>query len=266
MQVGRLGKAELPLKEDLPRCRREQIGAANNVRDAAIGIIDDDAQLIRVEAVGALDDEVTDVAREVLLLHALQTIAKADDRVVDADAPRALAVQCALRRNAITAGAGIHALAAAAERRRFEIAARARARVNGVRHFERRERVGVAIDARGLTRDCAVPFESILLERREDLALGVAAGARLVDVIDAQTPFAGVGARIGVARERGDQRTEVKRAGRRGRKPSTVANRSQNWLRSPITLSFPRSVLAVPRCTISDLAAGLRVLGLLASF
>src|SRR5207248_3579709 len=45
-----------------------------------------------------------------------------------------------------------------------------------------------------------------------------------------------------------------------------VLNQSQNWLRSPITLSYPRSPLAVRLCTISELAAVLRVLGLLAPF
>ena len=60
------------------------------MRDALQRVVDDDGELIGEEAVGAPDDEIADVAREVLRLRALQAIAELDARVADAHAPGAL--------------------------------------------------------------------------------------------------------------------------------------------------------------------------------
>jgi hypothetical protein len=101
--------------------------------------------LIRVEPVGALDDEIADFRREVLRLLALQSIAKADERAgIDTHAPRALAARVAIARYALATGARIDSLAGRAERRVFELASRAGAGVGAIARdqaFERR-RVG----------------------------------------------------------------------------------------------------------------------------
>jgi hypothetical protein len=83
VQIRRRRIAERPLQRDLPRCRSEEIGAAHDMRDALVEIIDDDRDLVGEQAVGAPDDEIADVARKVLPLRSLQPIGKRDDRVAD---------------------------------------------------------------------------------------------------------------------------------------------------------------------------------------
>ena len=130
VQIGRRRIAEPALQEDLARRRGEQIGAAHDVRDLLQRVVDDDRELVRVEPVGAPDDEIADVAREVLRLQALQAIAELDARVADAHAHGALRALAPIRRDAVAAGAGVDALAAGADGGRFELAPRARALVD----------------------------------------------------------------------------------------------------------------------------------------
>jgi len=185
MQISRLDVPEHALEKNLARCRCQQIGAAHDIGDALIRIVDDNAQLIGVQAVRALDDEVADVARQVLLLAALQTIVKSNDGVVDPDAPCTSATRRALQRNAVAACARIDAFAGRAERGRFEVAAGAGALVDRVFLSERRKRGVVSLDSRRLAKNRSVPLESIPFECRENFVFGVAAGAWFVDVIDA---------------------------------------------------------------------------------
>ena len=69
------------------RLVRPMIVAADNVRDAAVRVVDDHRELIGKHSVGALDDEIADVAREMLLLQPLQPIAKSQGRFIDANTP-----------------------------------------------------------------------------------------------------------------------------------------------------------------------------------
>ena len=73
-----VGKPRQLLQEDLARRRREQVGAAHDVRDALQRVVDDDRELVGEEPVGAPDDEIADVAREVLRLRSLQAVAEFD--------------------------------------------------------------------------------------------------------------------------------------------------------------------------------------------
>ena len=82
-------------------------------------VVDDDRELIGEEAVGAPDDEVADIAREVLRLRALQPVAELDACVADAHAPRARGRAAPRRRDAVAAGARVDALAAGTDGRRF---------------------------------------------------------------------------------------------------------------------------------------------------
>ncbi len=76
VQIRGLRIAEQPLEQDLSRRRGEEIGAADHVRHALQRVVDDDRKLIRVEPIGAPDDEIADIAREVLRLRALQAVAE----------------------------------------------------------------------------------------------------------------------------------------------------------------------------------------------
>src|SRR6185369_16692780 len=89
MQISRRRESELTLQPDLPRRRCEQVGAAHDIGDSLKCIIDDDGELVGEQAVGALDDEIADIAIETLLLSALEAIGERDRRGVDRDPPRA---------------------------------------------------------------------------------------------------------------------------------------------------------------------------------
>jgi len=123
-------------------------------------------------SVRAAHDEVADLMREVLALRALQAVDERDRLRADAHAQRALRIARALRRDAAAAGARIDALAGARQRRRLEVAARARARVEPALRVERREGAGIGRGAVGLAHDVAVVREAVARERGEDVALG----------------------------------------------------------------------------------------------
>src|SRR5439155_26964140 len=141
-----------------------------------------DGELIGVEAVGAPDDEIADIAREILCYRSLQAVAEFHARGVDAHASRPLRTSAPIRGQPVATGSGIDALAAGTERSRIELAPRARAIVDvGVRS-EPIERGGVESRACRLPHDLAVPGESIAFECREDRSLRVALRTRHVDV------------------------------------------------------------------------------------
>ncbi len=60
MRVARRGQAEQALKEELAGGRRRQVGATDHLADALCGVVDDNRQLIGVDAVGANHDEIVD--------------------------------------------------------------------------------------------------------------------------------------------------------------------------------------------------------------
>src|SRR6185503_534636 len=117
-----------------------------------------------------------------------QPVDERDRLRADAHAQRALRIGHAIRRDAVAAGAGIDELAGARQRRRLEVAARARARVEPALRVERVERARVGRRAVGLAHDVAVVREAVARQRGEDVALGARDRARLVDVLDADEP------------------------------------------------------------------------------
>ena len=80
-------EAEAALQVDLARGGNEQVLPAYDVCDALVGIVGDDGKLVRPKSVGAQEDEVTDVAGEVLGVMPDDTVVKSDGFVVDADTP-----------------------------------------------------------------------------------------------------------------------------------------------------------------------------------
>jgi len=216
VQVRRRRAAERALQVDLARRRREQVGAAHDVGDLLRGVVDDDGELVGGQPVGSPHDEVADLAREVLPLRSLQPVDERDDGVADAHADRALRARGAVGGNAVAAGARIDALTGGRDRRGLELPPRARARVGEAAHVERRDRARVVRGAIGLAHDRPVGGEAVAVERREDPALGARDRARLVDVLDPDEPATAGRSRVAAARQRGDQRSEVQRPGRRG--------------------------------------------------
>ena len=98
------------------------------MRDPLQAVVDNDGKLVGEESVGAFEHEVTDIARKLLLLHALQAVMKGYDFVGDCDAPGAA---FATRGYALTTCPRIDALAGLVRRRKLQLSARAR---TGKRH------------------------------------------------------------------------------------------------------------------------------------
>src|SRR5438128_678413 len=88
MKVARRGIAQRALQPDLTRRRCEQIGAAHDIGDPLLRVVDDHRKLVSEESVGAPDHEIADVTRKLLLLPALKTVSKPDGSFGDGGAPR----------------------------------------------------------------------------------------------------------------------------------------------------------------------------------
>ena len=82
VQVARGGQAQRALQQDLARSGVEQVGAADDVGDALVGVIHHHRQLVGPVAVGATQDEVADLGGQVLLVAPLQAIVEADPEAV----------------------------------------------------------------------------------------------------------------------------------------------------------------------------------------
>ncbi len=216
----------MALQQDLPRGRCDQVGSAHDVGDALQGVVDDDRELVREKPVGALDDEVADLAREILRLRTLEPVAPLDARGAHAKAPRARRARRAIRRNAVAAGAGVDVLSACADRCARELAPRARALVDVAMRAQSIERCRVRVAALGLSNDGPIPRETVALERRQDRALRARPRAREVDVLDAHEPLAVRGPGVAIARDGGDQRAEMQRSGGRRREAAARDHRA----------------------------------------
>ena len=166
MRVNGLRQAECALQRDLPRRGIEQIGAANDLRDALISIIDDHSELIRVGTVGAFDDEVVDLAFDM-----------AGEEIIESDLLIASAKSHRTRRapeSMLAATFVVRSGAGAVEREsaRSELV----------------ERCAIQIRTLRLPDDFAVPIESVALQRGENFFFRPADDARRIDVFDAHQP------------------------------------------------------------------------------
>ena len=80
----------------------------------------------------------------------------------------------------------------------------------------------VEVETLALDDDLAVPLEAETGQRADD-DIGSAGDAALrIDVLDTQQPLPAVGARVEIAADGGDQRTEMQRPSRRRREAAAV--------------------------------------------
>jgi len=219
VRVARRRQAQPLLQKDLARCGVEQVGAPHDVRDALVGVVDHDGQLVGEVAVGAQQHEVADLAREVLAESALHDIVEADGRGVDPQAPgagrlpgwQAGAAGTRIDHGAIGRQCGIG-----------QLPARAGAGIDEVVALERFQGLTVTLLACALHQHRAIPLEAAGVERAQNVIRRLTRAARLVYVLHAQQPAATLYARFEAAAERRDQRTEVQRPTRTGGKTADV--------------------------------------------
>ena len=180
MQIRWRWQPELALQPDLARRRCKQISAAHYMRDLLGSVVDDDRELIGEDSVGALDDEIADVAIQALLLPTLQAVVKTNRLAANHESPRAA---LAARRDTVAAGAGIPALAAGAERCGFELPARAGAGENPAAGVELPEKKAVR-EKHVLTPEQISQLLSVFREPvRTMFLLAVLTGLRIGEVI-----------------------------------------------------------------------------------
>src|SRR5690606_21719751 len=78
VQERRRRETQQAVKPDLSRRRQQEVRAAHDMRDALGGIIHDHGELVGEWPVGTADDEIADIAREILADMALQAILEAE--------------------------------------------------------------------------------------------------------------------------------------------------------------------------------------------
>ena len=221
MGVGRCGNAEALLQVDLARGGNEQVLPAYDVCNALVGIVSNDGKLVRPKSVGAQEDEVADVAGEVLGVMSDDTVVKSDGFVVDADAPCGwfvgvgavfgTAAASVVNESVGTLGGG-----------RLPVFAAAITGIEQAFFFQTTKGVPVQGMAAALPNDFAVPFETEGFKRVQDMRGGTGHFARRVEVFHTDQPFAPVCARIGVGCKRGQQRADVEQAGGAGGEASDI--------------------------------------------
>ena len=228
---GRL-RAERTRQQQLARRVRDVVLAAQHVRDAHRGIVDDVAEQECGRAIGPSNDEITQLvgqealrsADQVLVQHLL---ARRDAKAQRGHLPPAFA-RAARRGVERGASAGVAWRMAAAERglaRHLELEWRAVARVRPARGLELLPRGGIeraalrlAVRARTIRAiGPRVPVEAeprqFRAERRD---LGFV-GARTIGVLDPEHETPAEAARVQPVEKRGARIAEVQCAGRTGR-------------------------------------------------
>lgn len=202
---------ESVLEEDLAGGVVEEVGAADDVGDALIGIVNDDGELVGEVAVGAEEDEVADLVRDVLGEGAVGAVVEGDGNGRNEKAPGA---GLAARGDAGAAGAGIRGVA--------DLLAGAGAGVGEAVAGEAVEGVSVEVFATALIDDLFVGGEAVAIEGAEDGGGPLGAAARLVNVLNADEPGAAVGTGVEPGGYCGDERAHVERPGGGGRETASV--------------------------------------------
>lgn len=87
--IARCGQVQPLLQVNLARRGIQQIGAAHNVRDALIRIVNDYRQLISKKTVGAFQYEIADILGEILSHGSLYRIFEYDFSRIDPNPPGA---------------------------------------------------------------------------------------------------------------------------------------------------------------------------------
>ena len=209
----------------------QEVGASNHRGDALMSVVDDDGEVIRGQAVAAIDEVIAFGCREIDLDRALEAVVEAHDLLVDPHANG----RRPFMTHASAASAGVAPRADVVSARRVGnlrsrqgggaldvfTAATATKRVPSIHEIV----CDVAVDGRprALVEHVCIPLKAVRLERAQDIVGGPALFARRIDVLDSDEPSPAALLGMQVARGRGGQRAEMQRTGGRGRKAAYIA-------------------------------------------
>ena len=189
MRVSRRRKPETLLQPALAHRRVEQVDPAHDMRDALQRIIDDHCKLVGVLAIGAQQDKIAHIPRQILPDLALDPVVKGKFLVRHAQPPGA---RCLSLGQSATAGAGIAQATVyrALVRCSGNLAARAGARIDRAFQLQAAQSAMVKIKTAALHEHLAVPDKTEPFQGAENPVSGTGHGARFVNVFDSQMPFA----------------------------------------------------------------------------
>jgi len=221
------GIAQQPSQHTLASGGRQQVGAPHHRVHPLQGVVNHHGQLIRPQPVGPAYGEIAHLARHVLRLRAQPTIVERLDALGHAHPPGAC---LAPGRNARSAGSHIRQLVhvgghARLTRRIGNLAPGAAAPIEPPGGAEP-VACGVVTDvALRLPHHLPVPAQAQRHELIHDDAVSPGHRARYIDILDAQQPLAGLGARIQIAGQRRNQRSRMQRPAGAGGETSNIGVR-----------------------------------------
>src|SRR4051794_31646622 len=166
VRVERRRNPKQALQPDLTRGRLYEVGAAHDMRDALLRIVDADRELIRVNRVAAIDHEIADMLFEFVLERRLYGVFETNDRASRIHAPRACD---APRGQPGAAGSGIDVAFDSRESAVSDLTPTARTCINPALATQFVKRGVVSGAAGALSDDVSVPVQPESRERAQDV-------------------------------------------------------------------------------------------------
>lgn len=219
MRVAGLAESQRALQQDLAGCREQQVRTAHHLSDPLKGIVDDDGELIGVDAVGAPQYEVAGGFLDNLLLWSLDAVFEGERARRSAEALGACPPP---ERKTVPAGAGVNGSLGSRAAGSGNLGAAASARIGQTPSRECVECISVDVGPKALMDHGFIPFETERAQGAEDQVCRPGNLARAVEVFHSHQPNARIGAGVRVAGHGGEQRAEMEWTGRGRRKAAAI--------------------------------------------
>ncbi len=202
-----------------------------------LGIIDNNRKLIGSHVIGAPHHKISCLNLKALTLMALQTIDKADRARIGTHAPSARRAPP----QPSAAGTTIYRPFDTMQRRVSNFLAGTGTGVGVASINEEFERLPIALPATALVEHRSGPLKAKGFEQAKDvIGMGLTA-SHAIDVLDAYQPRAAMRTCVEITPQRCNERPEMQRSGRGGRKTSYVVDRAQvfsGWCDKDARVSF----------------------------
>ena len=189
MGIVRGGEAEAALQPDLARGGHEQILPAHDVGDALFGVVGHHGELVGPQAVGAQEDEIADVAGEVLYITADDAVGEGDGFIGHAQPPGGHSAGGFGRRGGEPCtGAVVNEAVHALPRLGMPLFAAAIAGVGEAALLQAVQGGAVEMVAAALVGHFAVPFKAECFEGAQDMGGSTGHFARRVEIFHPHQP------------------------------------------------------------------------------
>src|SRR5690606_20571786 len=200
MCVRGMRKAEIVLKQELPRCASQQVGSSDDMGNVLSRVVDDDCELISKVAVAATDDEIAGALGEIDFDWTLEQVVKMDRCGWDTHAKGQRTVGIA---RTATAPAGVEQLVSVRAMLLccLDFRARTGARVRHSLLDQAGERGLVGLRTITLIQDGTIPFKAKGFERAKNGIGAARNNPRWIKVFNSNQPLAASCTSIQIARD-----------------------------------------------------------------